>query len=120
MNKEIIENYMEQVWNKKNLSIIDDVFAETAVIHSPLGQMQASSAMAETVQKWITAIPNIRVDLLHTAEENDVVFSHWRAKGTPVKSIKGFEASATPIEYRGVSMYRLKDGKVVEYWAYVE
>jgi len=36
MSKKIIENYMEEVWNKKNLSIIQEVFADSAIIHSPL------------------------------------------------------------------------------------
>lgn len=120
MNKEIIEKYMDEVWNKKNLSIIEELFAEDAKIHSTLGNFVSPQKMKETVEKWLTAIPDIRVDLLHTLEDDGVIASHWKAKGTHRHEINGITASNQPVEYQGVTMYRLENGKIVEYWAYLD
>jgi steroid delta-isomerase-like uncharacterized protein len=120
MNKEIIEKYMDEVWNNRNFGIIHEVFADTAVIHSPLGKFQSPSEMSETVKKWITAIPDIHVELMNTVEENGLVVSHWKAKGKHQGTINDIQAQGNPVEYRGVSIYRMEDGKVVEYWAYLD
>lgn len=120
MNKKIIEDYMEEVWNKKNLSVIDEVFDESALIHSPLGQLKTSAEMLETVKEWINAIPDIKVELLHTLEENGIVVSHWKATGTHKSDLNGRQASGNPVSYHGVTMYRLENGKVKEYWAYLD
>ena len=120
MNKNIIENYMREVWNKKNFAMIKEVFSDTAIIHSPLGQFKSPEEMSETVNKWVTAIPDIHIELLNTLEDNGIVVSHWKAKGTHMKDLNGIKAKGNPVEYQGVSMYRLENGKVVEYWAFLD
>lgn len=120
MNKEIIVKFMDEVWNKKNLSLVDEIFSENAKIHSPLGNFITSEQMKETVQKWLTAIPDIQVDLLHMFEDNGLVVSHWKAQGTHQEELNGRESQNQPVDYQGVTIYRLEDGKVVEYWAYLD
>ncbi|MCH9626994.1 MAG: hypothetical protein S4CHLAM2_06280 [Chlamydiales bacterium] len=119
-NKSLIEKYMLEVWNKKNLAMIANVFSESTRIHSPLGQFKSREEMTETIQKWILAIPDLNVTLLHTLEDNDIVVSHWRATGTHQKALNGIEAQGKPITYQGMSMYRLENEKVIEYWAYLD
>jgi len=120
MNKNIIETYMHQVWNEKNLDVINDVFSETAIIHSPLGNFKTPQAMRDIVQKWVTAIPDIQVTFLNTVEENGLVVSLWSAKGTHQKELNGMQGTGKPLDYQGVTLYRLENGKIVEYWAYVD
>lgn len=111
---------MLEVWNKKNLAMIADAFSESTRIHSPLGEFKSREEMTETIQKWILAIPDLNVTLLHTLEDNDIVVSYWRATGTDQKALNGIEAQGNPITYQGMSMYRLENEKVVEYWAYLD
>ncbi len=111
---------MHEVWNRKNLAIIKDVFSEPTLIHSPLGQFKSREEMSEIVSKWITAIPDLRINLLNTLEDNDIVISHWKAKGMHQKTLNGFKANGNLVEYQGISMYRLENEKVVEYWAFLD
>lgn len=111
---------MDQVWNKKNFEIIKEVFSDTAVIHSPLGQFKSPKEMSDTVSKWITAIPDIQVDLLNTMEDNGIIVSHWQAQGTHQKDLNGIKANGNPVTYQGVSMYRFENNQVVEYWAFLD
>ena len=120
MSKAIIEKYMDTLWNQKNLGIIEELFDEKAVIHSPLGQFRTAAEMKETVRKWIEAIPDIQVRLLHTLEDQQIVVSHWEAKGVHRKELNGLAGSGNPVQYQGVTMYRFENGKVVEYWAYLD
>jgi len=120
VNKKIVEDYMHEVWNKKNLGIVKEIFSDTAVIHSPLGQFQSPQEMSDTVSKWITAIPDIQVDLLNTLEDNEIVVSHWKAQGTHQNDLNGIKANGNPVTYQGLSIYRLENNKIVDYWAFLD
>ncbi len=120
MGKGIIEHYMDEVWNKKSLEVVKEFFSDTAVIHSPLGQYKSPQEMVDTVDKWITAIPDIKVDLLNPLEDNGIVVSHWKAQGTHQKDLNGIKAKGNSVAYQGVSMYRLENNKIIEYWAFLD
>lgn len=120
MSKAIIEKYMDDVWNKKELDQVYKVFSNHAVIHSPSGEYQSPQAMYDIVKKWVTAIPDVELTLLNTIEENGLVVSHWNAKGSHQSELAGVPASGNKLQYQGVTMYRFEGDKVVEYWAYID
>lgn len=120
MRKATIEKYMHDVWNRKDLSQIYKVFSTHAVIHSPSGKYQSPQAMHDIVQTWISAIPDIEVTLLNTIEENGFVISHWSAKGSYQSKLEGIPAKGNKLQCQGVSMFRFKGDKIVEYWAFIE
>jgi len=120
MHKKLIEQTMIEIWNHRNLTVIEEVFAEDAVIHSPMGTFHSPKEMGRTVQKWLNAFPDLKIELLHTIEEADMVVSHWKAQGTHRKELFGIEASGSKVEYYGATIYRFKEGKIIEYWAYID
>lgn len=52
-------------------------------------------------------VPDFRADVLRTAIADDDVWSEWRMHGTKV--------DATPFEYRGMTVWGLRDGLIA--WA---
>lgn len=120
MSKKIITEFMNEVWNKKNLNEIDNIFSETAVIHSPMGEFETAAEMKNTAKKWITAIPNMQVTLLNILEDNGLIVTHWMANGTHQKELNGIPPKGNKVEYQGISMYRIEKGKVIEYWAFLD
>ena len=119
-NKEIIINYSKQLWEKKDLSVVDQVFLNDAIIHSPLNTVKGRLTMKEIVEKWLSAFPDLIIHWEDFIAEGDLVVSRWKAVGTHMGGF--FETNPThrEIAYSGVSTYKLKDGKVVEYWALVD
>lgn len=120
MNAKIIENYMERVWKEKDLSAIDQFFAQDAVVHSPLGEFHGPQSMKEAVQHWLTAFPDLIVTRVHATSEADRVVWQWTARGTHQGVFKGVNPTGRPVSYMGATTYRLEQGKIVEYWAYVD
>ncbi|MCH9609964.1 MAG: hypothetical protein S4CHLAM81_12620 [Chlamydiales bacterium] len=103
MNKKIIEKYTTDVWKNKRLEAINETFAEDAIIHSPLNL----SDMKTIVQRWQKALPDLQVEHHHLLEDGEMITSHWSATSQKAK-------------YSGVTLYRMRDHKIVEYWAYVD
>ncbi len=119
MSQEIIKNYSNAVWNKKEISAVDSLFNAETLIHSPLRQLKGAGAMKEIAIAWLQAFPNLHVSHEGFVCENDMVVSHWSAKGTHQGEFQGIQATEKPVSYSGASMYRMKSGKIIEYWAFV-
>ncbi len=119
-NKQIIENYMDKIWNQKKLDTVYEVFSKDVIIHSPLGTFRSADEMYKIVSKWLEVLPDMQVTCLHTVEGDGIVTSHWESKGTCSGEFHGVDAQGRCVEYQGVTLYRFDQGKVVEYWAYID
>lgn len=117
---ELIEQMMEQMWNAKDVSVIDQRFAPEVICHSPLGDYVGPERFTQVVQSWLDAFPDLQVDLLHTGQEADTVVAHWVAHGTHKGTFKGVAASGSPVRYHGISYYKMQQGRIIEYWACVD
>ncbi len=118
--KKIAEEYANQVWNGKDISAIDKLVHQDAVIHSLLGDYHGTKAMKEVVQAWLKGFPDLRVDNDIIIGENDLISIQWRANGVHKGEFKGIKPTGKSVAYSGVTVYRIKDGKIIEYWAYLD
>jgi len=118
--KEVAKEYANKIWNDKDISAIDKLLNQDVLIHSILGDFHGSNAMKEVVQAWLKGFPDLRVDNDIIIGENDLVSIQWRAKGTHQGEFKGRKPTGNPVSYSGVTVYRIKDNKIVEYWAYLD
>lgn len=119
-SKEIARQYAETLWNKKNLSIIDQLVHDQVQIHSALGDYSGASALKKVVEAWLTAFPDLRVSEEQAIAEGDLVSVQWKAEGTHLGVFKGIEHSGNRVSYKGTTVYRIQNGLIVEYWAYLD
>jgi predicted ester cyclase len=118
--RQIAEEYTNRVWNEKDLSAIDELVHTEVVIHSLFGDFHGPSALKKVVQAWLKGFPDLYVSNDIVISENDLVSIQWKAKGTHLGEFKSLESSGKPVNYSGVSIYRIKNQKIVEYWAYLD
>ena len=119
-NKDIIIEYSRRIWEDHDLDYIDQVFHKDAIIHSPLNVRSGTTTMRETIDKWLTAFPDLEINWLDFVAEGNKVVSRWRALGTHLGSFFETSPSHTDVSYSGVTFYTFEDGKVAEYWALVD
>ena len=118
--KKIAEEYANSVWNEKKLGIIDQLIDQNVLIHSLLGDFHGIEAMKEVVQAWLKAFPDLHVHNELIFSEDDLVSIQWIAKGTHKGEFKGRNPTGKAVAYSGVTVYRIKNGKIIEYWAYLD
>lgn len=118
--KEIAEEYANKIWNQKETSTIDRLVHKDVLIHSLLGDFRGTQAMKEVVQAWLKGFPDLSVKNELIISENDLVSIQWSAKGTHRGEFKGKKPTGKPVSYRGVTVYRIKHGQIIEYWAYLD
>lgn len=118
--KEVAASYANQVWNEKEISAVDRFVHQDVVIHSLLGDYHGREALKEVIEIWLKAFPGLHVDNDSIISENDFVSIEWRAKGTHNGEFKGIKPTGKTVAYSGVTVYRIKDGKIIEYSAYLD
>lgn len=118
--KEIAEKYANKVWNDKEVSAIDRFVHKDILIHSLLGDFRGTQAMKEVVKAWLKGFPDLSVKNELIISENDLVSIQWSAKGIHKGEFKGKKPTEKPVSYSGVTVYRIKNGKIIEYWAYLD
>lgn len=117
-NKALMLRFYEEVWNKGNVAVVDEVFAETYLPHDTTVQERLKPEVRDE-QKNI-AVKNramfaefsFKPD--YFVAEGDKVVGHWTLTGKPKGLLSIF--SANRVEFSGVNTFRFADGKVVEIW----
>ena len=117
---EIAEEYAHKIWNDKDISTIDKLVHQNVVIHSLLGDFHGTKAMKDVVQAWLKGFPDLQVYNDIVISENDIVSIQWRANGTHQGEFKGRKPTGKPVSYSGVTVYRIKNNQIIEYWAYLD
>lgn len=120
VNKDIIKQYSKKLWEVRDLSVIDDCVDPDAKIHSPLSTIAGKETMREIVDKWLTAFPDLHITWEDFIAEGDRVVSRWHAEGTHLGGFFDTKPTHKEIKYSGVTTYRLKNGKITEYWTLVD
>jgi steroid delta-isomerase-like uncharacterized protein len=117
-NKALIRRFYEEVWQRGNLGVADEVFADSYERHDlrageptpgPEGQKEIAGAFR-------AAFPDLSWEIDFILADGEFVVGRWTASGTHLGAWAGVEATGKPMRFSGVNIFRLSDGKVVEIW----
>jgi predicted ester cyclase len=75
--------------------------------------------MKQASEIFRNATPGTHEVTLQVAE-GDLVVSHIRGRGTHEGELFGIPATNKEVETEGIAIQRIRDGKIVEYWAVVD
>ena len=111
---------VEEAWDQGKLNDLDQHFAEdfdnsrSAVPGLRPGLEGAKMAHQGVMQSF----PDRKVEIVDVISEGDRVFVRTRVTGTNQGGfpLLGVPANGNPIQIEAASVYRLRDGKIVEHW----
>lgn len=120
-NKEISRRYVEEFWNKKNISVIDDVVAPDCVTFLNgdflFKRLEGLTVMLE---HWTTPFPDLQVTVEGDVAEGELYASSGKLKGTHLGALQfGGMPDAIPptgevIEFAISIVCRISNGKITE------
>ena len=117
-HKAVVRRFYEEVWNKGNVGVADEVFASDYVRHDlrasaaspgPEGQKQIAAAFR-------AAFPDLRFDVEMVLEDGDYVVARWTASGTHSGAWGDVEPTGQFVTFAGVNIFRFENGLVAEIW----
>jgi steroid delta-isomerase-like uncharacterized protein len=115
--KAIVERFWEEVWNKKNLKIVDELLPDNVVIHNFGAVVEGREAWRQSFTPFFTAFPDLKLTVELTIIEGDRMAVRWAATGTHTGDFRGIAPTGKQINIAGVAIYRVAEGKIVEGWS---
>jgi len=117
-NREITRRVFEEVWNQKNLKVVDELMAVDYVHHDPSFPTVVAGidGYKQFVIHYLNAFPDLRFTITDQVIEGELTATRWTASGTHTGDFPGIPQTGRPISVTGMTMGRIRDGKFVESW----
>jgi steroid delta-isomerase-like uncharacterized protein len=119
-NKTLVRRWFEEVWNKGRADAIAEMLATDGVVHGlsddTAKPLRGPEGFLPFHAQFREAFPDIEVVVEDQIAEDDMVATRCSVRGKHAGDSLGFPATQAPVEFTGVSITRIKDGKIVEAW----
>lgn len=117
INKQIVESYYENLWNKQDKSFIDKLLDDNIIFRGSLDIQTSGKKEFENYFDMITsAIPNLYHGIESIVAQDDQVAARAVYNGTHKGKLFDFEATNNRIKYNGASFFKIKNGKIIDIW----
>lgn len=118
-NKANYRRFMEEVWNRNNLAVVDEIASPDLVVHYlPPGTPPGGETIKQSLASLRAAFPDLEITFENLIAEGDKVAVHCKMTGThrgPFHSKTLIPATGRRVSVEGVEMWRFNDeGKWVE------
>ncbi|MDR3751053.1 MAG: ester cyclase [Terracidiphilus sp.] len=115
MNKAIARRVFEEIFNQGNFQVADRIYARDFVNHGL--HRNASLQDDQAAARWEKqAFPDLKMTVDLMVAEGDLVTAVWTMRGTNTAAASPLPATGVKLELRGITVWRIVDGKIREEW----
>jgi len=119
-HKALVRSWFEEVWNQGRPDAIPQLLAEDGIVHGlsddAANPLRGPAGFLPFHAQFREAFPDIEVVVEDQIAEGDLVATRCSVRGKHTGDSLGFAATQAPVEFTGVAITRIKDGKIVEAW----
>ena len=119
-NKALVRRWFEEVWNKGRSEAIDEMFAADGIAHGLSDDaevpMQGPADFKPFHAAFRGAFPDVDIIVEDLIAEGDKVAARCSVRGKHTGDHLGVAASNAPVEFSGIAIVRINNGKIVEAW----
>jgi steroid delta-isomerase-like uncharacterized protein len=121
INKSIVRNYLEEVWNKKNSDTLQRFIAPDYVRHCeamppPLQELHGVEGLKQMFSMTMDSFPDWNEQIEILSAEGDKVAYLSRASATQKGPFGPFPASGKSFKVTIIGIHRIAKGKIAETW----
>ena len=110
-NRAVVRRFITEVLTGRNPGAADELLAPNYVNRAMGLDLAGFKAMGAGVG---AAVPDLRIAIENLVAEGDAVVARFTMEGTHTGSMMGESPSGKKISARGLTYYRLANGKIVE------
>ena len=108
-NKAAFRRLIDEVYNKGNMAVFDEVVAENAVLHDNEKTAKSVGMVKRQIRMITGMYRNLEITIDDIIAEGDMVAMRATFQGI-------FKRNGKKITSPSISMCRFKDGKIIEVW----
>jgi steroid delta-isomerase-like uncharacterized protein len=118
--KAVVLRWFEEWWNQRRDEVLEqlttpDCVAQVEGIDGGLNR----EGLREHRRAWLSAVPDLRVELPYVTMEGDIVVVQWRMRGTHLGHGLGIPPSGKPVDVSGFTSVWFRNGLIargVDHW----
>lgn len=111
-NTDVVRSAVEAI-NRHDTTALREHWLDDVQVRFPTRECHGPAEVAAYFQEGFDAMPDLRLEILGTAEEGENVMMRWRMTGTHTgASWEGIAASGRRVELDGMDHFVIRDGKV--------
>ena len=115
-NKAIMRRMIDEVWNKRNLDVADELFHPEASSPSAPTLPRGPEGVKLIARMFHSAFPDYWMRIDHMVADGDRVAAKFTQGGTHQGELFGIPATGKQAEWTETGILRIADGKIVESW----
>ncbi len=118
-NKELLKRFYKEVYVDWNMRTADELLSPDFISHDwPKNGQKGPEAFRNYYQAFRKALPDATYEVKDMLADGDRVAVRWEMRGTYRAAFPGIEAvpAGQAVTLRGVAIYRIDNGKLVERW----
>jgi len=118
-NVALMRRWFDEVWNQGKTATVRELLAEDAV---GFGQGEAGTPVhgpadfIPFVERIRGAFPDMKIKVEEAFGSDDMVVLRWSATMTHRGDHLGVAATNKPVRLSGMTMVRIRNGKIIEGW----
>jgi predicted ester cyclase len=114
-NKNFITSYIDEIFNKHNLSSIQRYFGGNFVEGSPQAG-KGGIGSKQFINEFFKAFPDWRATIEHIVAENDLVVAFLNGSGTHKGEFNGIPPTNKPVNMRSAELYKIENERITGHW----
>jgi predicted ester cyclase len=116
-NKALALRFYDEIFNAKNLNVIDELCAPDFVDHNAMpGQAPGAKGLKDVFTTFFRGLPDLRITIHELVAERDIVVARFTGTATHTGELLGAAPTGKAVTMRGMDMIRIKGGKAIEVW----
>ena len=118
-NKTLIKSFVEEIFNKHNLSSIERYFGKDPVKGSPQAG-KSGEGFKQFLTDFFKAFPDMHTTIEHIVAENNHVVVFLNGSGTHKEEFHGIPPTNTQVNIRSADLYKIENGIITGHWDVVD
>lgn len=116
-NKAVIRRYYEELWNRWDLAVADEIIASDITFRGSLAvTVEGREGFKQYLALVRSAFPDFQNVIEELIAEEDRVVARLTCTGTHEGGFFGIAPTGRKVTYTGVAVFRLAGGRIVDGW----
>jgi steroid delta-isomerase-like uncharacterized protein len=113
-NKAVVQRYLEEFVNQKNLAVFDELVADDGgmTCGGVAARFEGRESIRDSAKAALSAFPNLQLRIDEVVAEGDKVVVRWTGRGNHEGDFLGIEPTGQVVPVSNVEIYELENGKI--------
>ena len=117
-NKQLVLRWKDEIWNKRNVNIVDELYAPDYIGHmaGTPGPIRGREALKHLLAVYFAAFDDIHLTSEFLIAEGNLVAVYDTVRLKHTGAFQGIPSTGKEATITSTDIYHMVDGKIVEQW----